>query len=517
MKKKLFNYSLVAGAILIASTAFGQTQVPNTFQSGSPALASEVNENFDALAQAVQVLESTAPVPGPVGPQGPQGEIGPQGPQGLPGPTGPQGAAGQDAVIDPALVQTRISGTCAVGSFVSAIAEDGTVACESGSDSNNNTRYGATALSSNTSGTNNAAFGFEALFTNTDGFTNAAFGTFALYSNTSGHRNVAVGSQSLANNTTGHRNIAVGMGALGANTEGSYNTAVGGGGTLSDNVTGNYNTAIGALALHLNTGSQNTATGAEALYSNTTGILNTANGIYALRENTDGINNTASGSGALSLNTTGSNNTAIGANALVNNVIGVDNVAIGNNSGQLITGSRNIAIANGGIAGESNTIRIGNANQSRTFVSGIRGAQTGLADAITVVIDSNGQLGTVSSSHRYKEEINDMGEASGRLLDLKPVTFRYKEGRENGDRPLEYGLIAEEVAEVFPDLVVFNSEGQPETVKYRLLSSLLLNELQKQHEQLNGQVAEINGLKDQLTELSVIVSQMAGSAGQISE
>ena len=168
MKKKLFNYSLVAGAILIASTAFGQTQVPNTFQSGSPALASEVNENFDALAQAVQVLESTAPVPGPVGPQGPQGEIGPQGPQGLPGPTGPQGAAGQDAVIDPALVQTRISGTCSVGSFVSAIAEDGTVACESGSDSNNNTRYGTTALSSNTSGTNNAAFGFEALFTNTD-------------------------------------------------------------------------------------------------------------------------------------------------------------------------------------------------------------------------------------------------------------------------------------------------------------------------------------------------------------
>jgi hypothetical protein len=135
-------------AILIAGTAFGQTQVPNTFQSGSPALASEVNENFDALVQAVQALESTDPVPGPMGPegpQGPQGDVGPQGPQGpqglqgtqgpqgpqgLQGTEGPQGPAGQDAVIDPAQVQTRVSGTCAVGSYIAAIAEDGSVTCE---------------------------------------------------------------------------------------------------------------------------------------------------------------------------------------------------------------------------------------------------------------------------------------------------------------------------------------------------------------------------------------------------
>ena len=511
MIRNLLEYSTLTVAVLLSGAALGQTQVPNTFQSGSPALASEVNENFDVLAQAVQVLESTVPVPGPVGPQGPQGAQGPAGLQGS------QGPAGQDAVVDPALVQTRVSGTCAVGSFVSAIAEDGTVACDSGSDANDNTRYGATALSSNTTGTNNAAFGVEALFANTDGFTNAAFGTYALSSNTTGHRNVAVGSQSLRANTVGHRNIAVGMGALGANTEGSYNTAVGSGGTLSDNVTGDYNTAIGALALHLNTGGQNTATGAESLYSNTTGILNTANGIYALRGNTEGVNNTASGSEALALNTTGSGNTGIGANALLNNVIGDDNLAMGNYSGQFITGSRNIAIANNGVAGESNTIRVGNANHVRTFVSGIRGIQTGVADAVTVVIDSNGQLGTISSSRRYKQEINDMGEASGRLLDLNPVTFRYREARQDGDVPLEYGLIAEEVAEVFPDLVVFNSEGQPETVKYRLLSSLLLNELQKQHQQLGGQMAEISELKGQLTELSEIVSEMAGRVGHISE
>jgi hypothetical protein len=139
MTMNLLRYTIMPFAILIAGTAFGQTQVPNTFQSGSPALASEVNENFDALVQAVQALESTDPVPGPVGPEGPQGPQGPQGvqgpegpqgPQGVQGPEGPQGPAGQDAVIDPAQVQTRVSGTCAVGSYIAAIAEDGSVSCQ---------------------------------------------------------------------------------------------------------------------------------------------------------------------------------------------------------------------------------------------------------------------------------------------------------------------------------------------------------------------------------------------------
>ena len=157
------------------------------------------------------------------------------------------------------------------------------------------------------------------------------------------------------------------------------------------------------------------------------------------------------------------------------------------------------------------------ANLHRSFVAGIRDVTTDVADAVMVVIDSNGQLGTVSSSLRYKEDVTEMGEASGPLLDLKPVTFRYKEARANGEKPLEYGLIAEEVAQVFPDLVVFNSQGQPATVKYRLLSSLLLNELQKQHQQLSGQVAEIKELKEQLTELTEIVHQMSGSVGHITE
>jgi len=142
MMKNLLRYTIMPFAILIAGTAFGQTQVPNTFQSGSPALASEVNENFDVLVQAVQVLESTDPVPGPAGPEGPQGPqgvqgpegtqgpAGPQGPVGPQGPEGPQGPAGQDAVIDPAQVQTRVSGTCAAGSYIAAIGEDGSVTCQ---------------------------------------------------------------------------------------------------------------------------------------------------------------------------------------------------------------------------------------------------------------------------------------------------------------------------------------------------------------------------------------------------
>jgi hypothetical protein len=163
MIKSLFEYSTLTAAVLMAGAAFGQTQVPNTFQPGSPALASEVNENFDALAQAVQVLESTDPVPGPVGPQGPQGVQGPAGPQGS------QGPAGQDAVVDSALVQTRVSGACVVGSFISAIAEDGSVTCGNGGDVDANTQYGEAVLVNNVAGTGvaNTAIGMGALQFNT--------------------------------------------------------------------------------------------------------------------------------------------------------------------------------------------------------------------------------------------------------------------------------------------------------------------------------------------------------------
>jgi hypothetical protein len=140
---------------------------------------------------------------------------------------------------------------------------------------------------------------------------------------------------------------------------------------------------------------------------------------------------------------------------------------------------------------ESNTIRIGTPApetaaglHTRALVAGICGVTTANADAIPVVIDSAGQLGTVSSSRSVKEDIRDMGDTTTRLLDLRPVTFRYKQdhtlpgGREV---PPEYGLIAEEVAEVFPDLVIYDEKGQPFTVKYHEMAPMLLNEIQKKH------------------------------------
>ena len=521
MTMNLLRYTIMPLAIFIAGTAFGQTQVPNTFQSGSPALASEVNENFDALVQAVQALESTDPVPGPVGPEGPQGPQGPQGLQGVQGPEGPQGPAGQDAVINPAQVQTRVNGTCAVGSYIAAIAEDGSVTCGNGSDADLSTRYGELTLTNNVAGSGvaNTGIGTGALQFNTIGRWNTATGVDALGDNTEGNFNTATGVNALWHNLTGENNTATGVNALFSNTDGVENTATGRG-ALFANTTGTRNTAVGSQSMHLNTtGVNNAAFGESALYSNTTGINNTATGAGALWANGTGSANTAVGYTALSTHATGDGNTAFGYSALWDHDTGANNIGLGAFAGAgNPNGSFNISIGSLGVDGENNTIRIGTvAEQTRTFVAGIRGVTTGFADAVSVVIDSNGQLGTVSSSIRYKEDINDMGEASGRLLELKPVTFRYKDTRANGEKPLEYGLIAEEVAEVFPDLVVFNSNGQPETVKYRLLSSLLLNELQRQHQQLDGQVAEIRELKEQLTELSKAVSQMDGSVGHIAE
>lgn len=204
----------------------------------------------------------------------------------------------------------------------------------------------------------------------------------------------------------------------------------------------------------------------------------------------------------------GISNTAIGTSALRNNTTGGNNTAIGSRAGfNQTTGSNNIYVDNEGVAAESNTIRIGD-SQTRAFIREIRGVTTGVANAVTVLIDSNGQLGTISSSRRFKEEIRDMAEASSSLLRLRPVTFRYKQHREaEGNRPLEYGLIAEEVANVYPDLVVYSRTGEVETVQYHKLTTMLLNEVQKQHQQLEKQRAENADLRARLAR----IEQMIGS------
>ena len=353
-------------------------------------------------------------------------------------------------------------------------------------------------------GTNNTALGEGALQNNTSGAANTASGWNALHHNTTGQWNTATGLDALQHNTTGNWNTASGVGALNANTTGSYNTASGSAALLSNT-----------------TGSNNTASGLGALYSNTTGAHNTATGLEALSNNTSGNDNTASGYNALGQNTTGSHNTASGHLALNTNTTGNGNIALGNEAGKLLTtGHDNIMIGHQGVAGEAQTTRIGTA-QTRAFIAGIRGKTTGTNNAIAVMIDSHGQLGTVSSSGRFKEDVAPMAEKSAALSALRPVTFRYKKAFEGGEKPIQFGLIAEEVAEVFPELVVFGEDGQPETVKYHLLSSLLLNELQKladRHEALEKEHAALRaGMEQRLARLEAqgpvrVASFQAGAA-----
>jgi Chaperone of endosialidase len=324
---------------------------------------------------------------------------------------------------------------------------------------------------------------------------NTAIGDAALSSNTGGLANTAVGSRALAANTTGNGNSATGYLALQANT------------------TGGNNTAIGLAALKENTtGISNTAVGSTALPANTTGVSNTATGYKALAVNITGSSNTAIGDSALLLNTA-SNNTAVGRDALSSNTTGNSNIALGLLAGSNVTTtSNNIFVGNAGSAGDSGTIRIGT-SQSSYFAAGIRGVTTANNNAIPVVIDSAGQLGTISSSRRFKEEIEDMGAASGDLLRLRPVTFRYKESFADGSKPIQYGLIAEEVAEVYPDLVARSADGQIETVKYQVLDSMLLNELQKEHQQNQQQAETIQLLQNRLAALEALLSGKTPPSG----
>ena len=216
-------------------------------------------------------------------------------------------------------------------------------------------------------------------------------------------------------------------------------------------------------------GFSNTATGRDALFANTTGGQNTAMGEDTQRSNTTGNTNTATGVSALQDNTNGERNTAIGASALLRNTTGNDNIAIGVGAGlNQTSGNNNIYIDNPGLANESNTIRIGDATHvGGAFIAGVQ-----------VV---------APSSRRFKKDIHDMDQASSALMRLRPVTFRYKKAYANGERPVQYGLIAEEVDEVYPELVVKNEEGQVQTVQYHKLNSMLLNEVQKQHRQIEDQ------------------------------
>jgi hypothetical protein len=288
-------------------------------------------------------------------------------------------------------------------------------------------------------------------------------------------------------------------GYYGPNSDGlSQNTFLGLGAGLTN--LGQGNTGIGDSALaHNSAGDNNTAIGSGALRDNTEGTENTVVGNSALGINQAGAFNTAIGFNALFENVTGSHNTAIGWQALAN-CVGAVNIAVGSDAGiDLVGGSANIYIGNRGAATETGMIRIGDPGLANaTFLAGVRGVQTGVADAIPVMVDLNGQLGTISSSVRFKEEIEDMAERSSGLLQLRPVTFRYKG---QASAALRFGLIAEEVARVLPDLVVHSPSGEAETVLYHELPAMLVNELQKQQRRIERQEELIAALQTRLTAL----------------
>ena len=279
--------------------------------------------------------------------------------------------------------------------------------------------------------------------------------------------NTAEGDNALFSLTTGASNTAIGFAALGSNT------------------TGSQNTAAGVFALVSNTtGFQNAATGVQALFSNTTGFHNTAAGFQALLANTTANHNTADGDNALVHDTTGSLNTAIGAHALDHNITGSSNVALGFQAGFNITGSGNVCIGQNifGLAGESNVTRIGNIGS------------TAQANGVFVTVGAGGKLGFQASSRRYKDDIKPMDKASEALFSLKPVSFRYKQ-EIDPERSPDFGLIAEDVAIVNPDLVARDEEGKIVTVRYQAVNAMLLNEFLKEHRKVED--LEANAARQQ--------------------
>jgi hypothetical protein len=329
------------------------------------------------------------------------------------------------------------------------------------------------------------------------------------------NNNTVQGDNALHNLTTGSGNTATGFQALYSNTVGVFNTA-NGAYTLLSNTTGTDNTAIGFGVLEFNTtGGGNTATGLNALGLNTFGNSNTANGGYALYSNTTGDTNTATGYDTLLNSTTGNGNTATGFNALSNNTTGNNNIALGAQAGtNLTTGSSNIDIGNNGVAGESRTIRIGKPGlQTATYIAAISGAT--VPTGVAVIIDTTGHLGTTTSSARFKDEIKPMDKTSEAILGLKPVTFRYKHDLDPDGIP-QFGLVAEQVEKVDPDLVARDEQGKPYTVRYEAVNAMLLNEFLKEHKAFVEEQHKVQKLEATAANLMTTVKEQAAQIQKVS-
>lgn len=375
--------------------------------------------------------------------------------------------------------------------------------CDGGGAGNvGNTYFGLNAGNLNVAdfqNSDNTGVGFEALHANVYGYANTALGSEALTINTTGRLNVAVGARSLFSNETGGENTAVGVQALQSST-------------------GSQGTAFGFQALQSDLGTPSTALGYQALHSNTYGSYNLAVGYQALFSNTTGFFNSGFGWAALYSNLTGQRNTALGSQALFNITSGSDNVGIGwGAGGQITTGSDNIAIGHAGFGSDSGVIRIGTlGKQNAAYVQGINGAT--IAGGAPVHVDFNGRLGTLTSSRRFKREIEPMASSSEALLKLRPVTFRYNADIDAQGIP-QFGLIAEQVNEIDPELVLRDETGKIHTVRYEAVNAMLLNEFLKDHRRIEEQQAalsqkeaELAEVKRDLAALRKIVEELALSS-----
>ena len=339
----------------------------------------------------------------------------------------------------------------------------------------------------------NTAEGQNALLNLTTGGFNTAVGFFSLRNDTIGSFNTGVGAGTLLANTA-DQNTATGVAALLSNTTGTENTAIGTVALLNNN-SGSENTAIGVGTLLTNTsGDFNTATGFDALFSNITGQSNTAYGFGALDLNTVGNNNTAIGTSALQGNTEGDQNTGVGNLALSANTTGNLNTVLGANAGSNITSADNVICIGANLDGDnvSNTCYIGN-------IFGVTSV-----NGIGVLVNSNGKLGTTTSSRRFKEEIKPMDQVSEALFALKPVSFRYNKDIDPAGTS-QLGLVAEEVEKVNPDLIIRDGEGKPYTVRYEQINAMLLNEFLKEHKKVEKLEATVADLAAELRQVKTQV------------
>ena len=383
--------------------------------------------------------------------------------------------------VNAAVVQSRVTGTCAASESIRAIAANGTVTCVAvgGSASGD-----VTAVMAGVGLTGGGASGDLTLSADLAG---SGVATSMARSDHTHERvsnsNTAVGSEALQSAFNADMNTAVGRRAL------------------QSAVSAISNTAVGWEALRDTSGQENTAVGHQAARLLTSGSSNTAVGASALYTGGAGGNNVAVGHGALDVSTGGAN-VALGANTFGSLTTGSRNLAAGNLAGSSLTsGDDNIYLLNSGVAAESATIRIGT-SQTRAFLSGVRGVTTANNNAVAVVVDSAGQLGTVSSSAKTKFDIQDLPvDVTDAVSRLRPVSFRYKRPFADGSTPVQYGLIAEEVEQVLPELVAYDEHGDPATVKYHVLPSLLLAEVQRLQSALRAESSRTAALEAAVAEL----------------